>query len=80
MVYIKKFLFIILGLSLVTVGVLGMILPILHGTIFLISGLVILSFESEYIEQRLLQLVEKNKTAKRWHKKVDLTLRGWFKK
>lgn len=80
MAYVKKIFLVIIGLSLVIVGVLGVVLPIVHGTFFLLLGVVLLSLESRYIEERLLKVVEKNKTLHHWHKKMDIWLRKFFKK
>ncbi|MBP6888566.1 MAG: hypothetical protein KBC21_02565 [Candidatus Pacebacteria bacterium] len=80
MTYIKKFFLVLLGISLVLVELLGIALPVVHGTIFLLLGVVLLSFESVYIERHLLSFVEKHPTLRHWHKKIDTTLRRWFNK
>jgi uncharacterized membrane protein YbaN (DUF454 family) len=80
MAYIKKLSLLLLGISFVLIGIIGVLLPIVHGTIFLLLGLVLLSFESSYIERHLLYFVEKNAATNRWHKKIDRTLRRWLKK
>ncbi len=79
MTRVKKFFLIVLGFSLILIGVLGLILPILNGTLILLVGIILLSFESSYIEKILLKIVERNELMKKWHKKLDTLLRSWFK-
>ncbi len=80
MTRIKKFFLIVLGLSLILIGVLGLVLPILNGTLILLVGIILLSFESSYIERILLRVVERNELMKKWHRKLDTLLRSWFKR
>jgi uncharacterized membrane protein YbaN (DUF454 family) len=80
MTRIKKLLLIILGLSLILIGVIGLVLPILNGTLLLLVGIIILSFENAYVERILLKIVERNDLMKKWHKKLDILLRSLFKK
>lgn len=80
MLYIKKFFLIILGTALVLVGILGMILPIVHGTIFLLLGVILLSFESTYIERQVLFFVKKHELLFKLHNKLEKVLRRWFNK
>lgn len=77
---IKKFLLIVLGLSLVLIGVLGLVLPILNGTLFLLVGIILLSFESTRLEKIVLKIVDRNEVLKKMHRKLDILLRSWFKK
>jgi uncharacterized membrane protein YbaN (DUF454 family) len=77
--YLKKILHLSLGIILVILGFLGMVLPFIHGTIPLIVGLILISFESEWLEKKLTELASKNKRTKHWHEKLDVTLKGFFK-
>lgn len=70
----------LLGFVLVVIGLIGMILPVIHGTIFFLIGIIIISFESTYIERKLLQAVHKNEKLTQWHKKLDSFLRKFFRK
>ncbi len=80
MVYIKKIFLVLLGICLIIVGIAGVVLPVVNGTFFILLGIILLSFESKYIEERLLRVVEKNKTLHKWHKKIDHVLRKVFRK
>lgn len=77
---IKKFLLIVLGLSLMLIGVLGLVLPILNGTLLLLVGIILLSFESTRVEKVVLTFVERSEFLKKWHKKLDQLLRKLFNK
>jgi uncharacterized membrane protein YbaN (DUF454 family) len=77
---IKKFLLIVLGLSLILIGMFGLVLPILNGTLFLLVGFILLSFESTKVETMVLSLVDRSVLLKKWHKKLEKILRGLFKK
>lgn len=80
MLYIKKFFLIVLGTALIVVGALGMVLPIVHGTVFLLLGVILLSFESTYIEGKVLYFVQKHELLYRLHTKLEKVLRRWFNK
>ncbi len=70
----------VLGSFFLTVGVAGVILPILNGTFFLVLGLILISFESKYVEQKLHALTSKNKVIHSWHLKLEGFLRKYFVK
>lgn len=78
--YLRKFFLLLLASTLILVGLLGMILPIVHGTVFLLIGLIIFSFESAYIEKKVLYFVTKNKLIHDLYSRMDITLRKIFKK
>lgn len=61
------------------IGIAGLVLPVLNGTIFLIVGLIIISFESPLVEERLLKLTQKNKTVHHLYLKLEKVLRKFFK-
>lgn len=77
---VKKFLLIVLGLSLMLIGLLGLVLPILNGTLLLLVGIILLSFESTRVEKAVLSFVERSEFLKKWHKKLDQLLRKLFNK
>ena len=77
--YLKKILHLLLGIILVAIGLLGMVLPVIHGTIPLIVGLILLSFESTWLEKKLLHFSSKNKHTKHWHEKLELILKKFFR-
>lgn len=70
----------VLGSFFLTVGVAGVILPILNGTFFLILGLILISFESKYVEKKLHALTSKNYVIHTWHLKLEGFLRKYFVK
>lgn len=77
---LRKIIHILIGMLLLLLGLLGLALPVLNGTIFLIIGFIILSFESPYIERKLLFLTEKNPTLHKWYTKLNRILRKVFRK
>ncbi len=76
----RKVMHIILGFTIVLIGIAGLVLPILNGVLFLIIGLIILSFESEKLEHKLLAITKKNNTIHSWHLKLEKILRKLFRK
>jgi uncharacterized membrane protein YbaN (DUF454 family) len=67
---IKRIVVLVIGWTLIAVGVVGLFLPFLQGILFILLGLYVLSRES--------------KTARRWlehgrerHPKLDAKLRKW---
>lgn len=76
---LKKTFYIIIAILLVALGVTGIILPFLHGTMFLMIGLILLSFEIPYIEYHLERLVQKNDRINILHKKLHNWTRKIFK-
>ena len=77
---LRKIIHIVIGILLLLLGILGVVLPVLHGTIFLIVGFIILSFESPYIEKKLVSLTEKNPILHGWYLKLNRILRKFFRK
>lgn len=68
----KKFVLLLLGWGFLVLGVIGLFLPVLQGTLFLMVGLLILS--SEYVwAHKLLQKIRNRlpKFAPRWDKAAD---------
>ncbi len=70
----------VLGSFFLTLGVAGVILPILNGTFFLILGLILISFESKYVEKKLHALTSKSKVIHTWHLKLEAFLKKYFVK
>lgn len=68
----------VLGSLFLTVGVAGVILPILNGTFFLILGLILISFESPYVEKKLHHLTSKSKMIHGWHLYLEKVLLKYF--
>ncbi len=75
---IKKLIHIFLGIALVLLGVVGLVLPILNGIIFLLLGFILLSFESPYIEFHLSKLAHKNITIGSWYEKLLIFMKRLF--
>ncbi len=72
---VRKLLHIALGGILVLIGLAGLLLPIVNGTILLIIGLIIISFENPIIEKKLYAFTQKNHTLHSWHLKLEKFLR-----
>ncbi len=77
--HLKRTFYIIIAIFLVLLGITGIILPFLHGTMFLMIGLILLSFEIPYIEYHLERLVQKNNRINILHKKLHKWTREIFK-
>lgn len=80
MMKLKKLVHILLGTLLIFIGVAGLILPILNGTILLLLGLILLSFESKYVEYHLSRLAHKNSIVGEWYEKVLKFMKRIFDK
>lgn len=76
----RKIMHLVLGGFLVLLGVAGIILPVLNGTIFLIVGLIIISFENPYVEEKLFTLTQKNKMVHHLYIKLEKVVRKFFRK
>jgi uncharacterized membrane protein YbaN (DUF454 family) len=70
----------VLGSLFLTVGIAGVILPILNGTFFLILGLILISFESKYVEKKLHALTSKTALTHKLHLYLENILRKYFVK
>ena len=68
-----------ISVILIIIGIVGLVLPILNGIIFLLLGFILLSFESPYIEYHLRRIVAKNKIVEKWYSKLDAWMRKIFK-
>lgn len=75
---LKKIIHLLLGTMLVLLGVAGLVLPILNGTILLLIGFILLSFESKYVEYHLNKLAHKNTTTGEWYEKLQKWMRKIF--
>ena len=75
---IKRTTYIALAIILIAVGILGIILPVLNGTIFLLLGFILLSFESPFIHSHLQRIAAKNDTVNSLYKKLDNWMRKIF--
>lgn len=67
---LKKMFHMMLGISLIFIGILGIVLPVIHGTFFLILGLILISFETPNFEAFLSRLAKKNATIDSIYKKL----------
>ncbi|MCF7843376.1 hypothetical protein K9M47_00580 [Candidatus Gracilibacteria bacterium] len=74
----KHVLRVILGAVFILVGILGVFLPILNGILFLLLGLILLSFENKYIHKHLQSAVSKNDFINKWYLKLDILMRKIF--
>lgn len=55
---------------LIIIGVLGIILPFLHGIAFLLAGFIILSVDFPYVEKKLEKFVAKHAKIEKMYKKI----------
>jgi uncharacterized membrane protein YbaN (DUF454 family) len=77
--HLKRTVHIFIASVLIVVGVCGLVLPILNGTIFLLLGFILISFESPYVEKKLEKLTHKSKFTKELHDKLHTWMRKIFK-
>ncbi len=73
---LKKAVHILLGGLLIAIGIAGLVLPVLNGMLFLLIGLILLSFESAYVESNLRRLAHRNKFLSKWYERLSV----WMKK
>lgn len=76
----RKILYISLGSILVMIGLFGLVLPIINGTVLLIIGFIILSFESVYVERHLHAVTKKNDRVHQLHLFLEKKIRRLFGK
>jgi len=76
----KKTALVIIGWIFIGLGILGLFLPILQGTLFIMIGLAILSSRSESVRRFLKHIEERyprhHERMEHWREKI----RSWFKK
>lgn len=70
---------ILIGALFVIFGVLGLLLPIINGTVLLIIGLIIISFENPYVEKKLFSVTQKNKLIHSLYLKLEKVIRKIFR-
>ncbi len=77
---IRKIIHVTIGSTLLIAGLVGLVLPVLNGIIFLIIGGILISFESPYVEKKLIALTKKNKKVHALHLMLEKKLRSFFGK
>lgn len=77
---LPRILSVLIGSLFISFGIIGLVLPFINGTLFLIIGLILLSFESKYVEKKLHYYTDKNTTLKKWHLYFERKLRKLFRK
>jgi uncharacterized protein len=77
---IKSAIHLLLGLFLILLGIAGLILPILNGMIFLLLGLILISFESKYVEYHLSKLAHRSAFSGRWYEKLLAFMNRLFRR
>ena len=60
-------------------GIAGAILPIVNGTIFIIIALILISFESKYVEKKLHFFTKKNALIHKWHLYLEKFMKKLFR-
>ena len=76
---VKKVFHITLGFILIFIGVVGLVLPILNGIILLLLGLILLSFESAYIQSRLAGAAHRHHFIGSLYEKLNTSMKKLFK-
>jgi uncharacterized protein len=76
---LKKLFHLVLGIILIALGLAGLILPVLNGTILLVLGFILLSFESTYVEYHLHRIAHKNTKVGEWYEKLRTWMRRVFR-
>jgi uncharacterized membrane protein YbaN (DUF454 family) len=77
---IRKTMHLLIGCVLIVLGIIGVVLPIVNGTVLLVIGFIIISFENPYVEKKLFELTQKNQTIHGWYLRLDKILRKFFRK
>jgi uncharacterized membrane protein YbaN (DUF454 family) len=75
---LQKILHLTIGITLVIVGIFGLVLPVINGFLTLLLGFIVISFQSTYIEKQLLTLSQKNKHVAYWYTKLLTKMRNVF--
>jgi uncharacterized membrane protein YbaN (DUF454 family) len=75
----KKLFHLFLGLILIATGLLGLVLPILNGTLLLVLGFILISFESPYVEYHLSKLAHRNTFTGDWYEKLLAYMKKIFR-
>jgi uncharacterized membrane protein YbaN (DUF454 family) len=76
---LKKTLHISLAIVMLIIGACGIVLPILNGTLFVVLGLILLSFESRKVELFLERWSKKNIHVEKFYNKLNGFLRKLFR-
>jgi uncharacterized protein YqgC (DUF456 family) len=76
----RKIMHLTIGILVVLIGIAGLVLPIINGTLLLIVGFIIISFESPYVEKKLFILTQKNKFIHSMYLRLEKILRNFFRK
>jgi uncharacterized membrane protein YbaN (DUF454 family) len=75
---LKIVLRILFATALIFIGVLGVLLPVLQGIPFLLAGLIILSLDFPYIEERLEKFVLRHKSLEKLYRKVHKIIKKYI--
>ena len=68
--HVKRIVVLVIGWTLIALGVVGLFLPVLQGVLFILLGLWVLSTESETAHRWL-------ENARKRHPKADAKLKQW---
>lgn len=71
---ISKIAWLVLGWTLIVLGVVGLALPFLQGILLLALGAVILSIHSKWFKQRVGRLRERSEFFNRWYGRLEAVL------
>ncbi len=75
---IKRIIIIVLALTFLAFGVIGLFLPILQGVLFIIVGLILLSFSHSSVDEKLLKYINKYPKLAGRYSKLRQKLRKYF--
>ncbi|MEK7115347.1 MAG: PGPGW domain-containing protein [Patescibacteria group bacterium] len=76
--HIKRTAIVILALLFLVFGVIGLFLPFLQGILFIIIGLVLLSFVFSAIDEWVSKFLSKSPKLANHHRKLHQKLRKYF--
>jgi uncharacterized membrane protein YbaN (DUF454 family) len=76
--HIKRTVHIMLAFVMLIIGIAGLILPILNGTLFIVIALILLSFEHKKTELFLQRLAGTHPKIEKLYLKLDNTMRKFF--
>ena len=69
---------IVFSFILIIFGIIGIIFPFIHGLAFLLAGLILVSFDFPWVDEKLKKYVSKNKKVEKLYKDLHSYLKSKF--
>ncbi len=69
----------VLAVLFLLLGIVGIVLPIMNGTIFLIIAFILFSFESNYLKKALHNFTQKNAALHKMHLYLETFMKKIFR-